>query len=60
MTIPIPPPSGEEKSANGYRQDCTPSLRLLCSITGVCLIRDPRTGGFAKIAEVTEVTAVGS
>ncbi|XP_075896522.1 ankyrin-3-like isoform X4 [Nelusetta ayraudi] len=34
MTIPVPPPSGEEGLTNGYRGDCTPSLRLLCSITG--------------------------
>ncbi|XP_031761163.1 ankyrin-3 isoform X19 [Xenopus tropicalis] len=33
MTIPIPPPSGEGVS-NGYKGDTTPSLRLLCSITG--------------------------
>ncbi|KAJ1144586.1 hypothetical protein NDU88_010884 [Pleurodeles waltl] len=33
MTIPIPPPSGEGVS-NGYKGDNTPSLRLLCSITG--------------------------
>eukprot|EP00062_Callorhinchus_milii_P001427 gi/632936549/ref/XP_007895307.1/ PREDICTED: ankyrin-3 isoform X9 [Callorhinchus milii] len=32
MTIPVPPASGEGIS-NGYRGD-TPSLRLLCSITG--------------------------
>ncbi|XP_038954764.1 ankyrin-3 isoform X15 [Rattus norvegicus] len=33
MTIPVPPPSGEGVS-NGYKGDTTPSLRLLCSITG--------------------------
>ncbi|KAM4032875.1 ankyrin-3 isoform 31-T31 [Anomaloglossus baeobatrachus] len=33
MTIPIPPPSGEGVT-NGYKGDTTPSLRLLCSITG--------------------------
>ncbi|XP_078498800.1 ankyrin-3 isoform X25 [Lissotriton helveticus] len=33
MTIPIPPPSGEGVT-NGYKGDNTPSLRLLCSITG--------------------------
>uniref|UniRef100_A0A8C5MG84 Ankyrin 3 n=1 Tax=Leptobrachium leishanense TaxID=445787 RepID=A0A8C5MG84_9ANUR len=33
MTIPVPPPSGEGIS-NGYKGDTTPSLRLLCSITG--------------------------
>ncbi|CAH2322232.1 ankyrin-3 isoform X14 [Pelobates cultripes] len=33
MTIPVPPPSGEGES-NGYKGDSTPSLRLLCSITG--------------------------
>ncbi|KAG7263187.1 hypothetical protein CRUP_035765, partial [Coryphaenoides rupestris] len=33
MTIPIPPLSGEGLS-NGYKGDCTPCLRLLCSITG--------------------------
>ncbi|XP_061611271.1 ankyrin-3-like isoform X43 [Phyllopteryx taeniolatus] len=33
MTIPVPPLSGEGLS-NGYRGDCTPCLRLLCSITG--------------------------
>ncbi|NXK44278.1 ANK3 protein, partial [Chauna torquata] len=33
MTIPVPPPSGEGV-ANGYKGDMTPSLRLLCSITG--------------------------
>ncbi|KAJ7324309.1 hypothetical protein JRQ81_017329, partial [Phrynocephalus forsythii] len=33
MTIPVPPPSGEG-IANGYKGDTTPSLRLLCSITG--------------------------
>ncbi|XP_043912336.1 ankyrin-3 isoform X2 [Protopterus annectens] len=33
MTIPVPPPSGEGIS-NGYRGEMTPSLRLLCSITG--------------------------
>ncbi|KAM3842594.1 ankyrin-3-like, partial [Diretmus argenteus] len=33
MTIPIPPLSGEGLT-NGYRGDCTPCLRLLCSITG--------------------------
>ncbi|XP_063163826.1 ankyrin-3 isoform X1 [Candoia aspera] len=33
MTIPVPPPSGEGV-ANGYKGDTTPSLRLLCSITG--------------------------
>ncbi|XP_041426795.1 ankyrin-3 [Xenopus laevis] len=33
MTIPIPPPSGEGVG-NGYKGDTTPSLRLLCSITG--------------------------
>ncbi|XP_069467313.1 ankyrin-3 isoform X2 [Ambystoma mexicanum] len=33
MTIPVPPPSGEGLS-NGYKGDNTPSLRLLCSITG--------------------------
>uniref|UniRef100_A0A8B9IXF9 Ankyrin-3 n=1 Tax=Amazona collaria TaxID=241587 RepID=A0A8B9IXF9_9PSIT len=32
MTIPVPPPSGE--GVNGYKGDMTPSLRLLCSITG--------------------------
>ncbi|XP_078422026.1 ankyrin 3b isoform X9 [Cetorhinus maximus] len=32
MTIPVPPASGGDVS-NGYRGD-TPSLRLLCSITG--------------------------
>ncbi|XP_064418789.1 ankyrin-3 isoform X3 [Latimeria chalumnae] len=37
MTIPVPPPSGEGVGngvANGYKGDTTPSLRLLCSITG--------------------------
>uniref|UniRef100_A0A803WF67 Ankyrin 3 n=1 Tax=Ficedula albicollis TaxID=59894 RepID=A0A803WF67_FICAL len=33
MTIPVPPPSGEGVT-NGYKGDTTPSLRLLCSITG--------------------------
>ncbi|XP_062833396.1 ankyrin-3 isoform X21 [Anolis carolinensis] len=33
MTIPVPPPSGEGIT-NGYKGDTTPSLRLLCSITG--------------------------
>ncbi|KAM9011637.1 ankyrin-3 isoform 7-T7 [Ara ararauna] len=33
MTIPVPPPSGEGVT-NGYKGDMTPSLRLLCSITG--------------------------
>ncbi|XP_054860235.1 ankyrin-3-like isoform X24 [Amphiprion ocellaris] len=33
MTIPVPPLSGEGLS-NGYKGDCTPCLRLLCSITG--------------------------
>uniref|UniRef100_A0A3Q3F221 Ankyrin 3 n=1 Tax=Labrus bergylta TaxID=56723 RepID=A0A3Q3F221_9LABR len=33
MTIPIPPLSGEGLT-NGYKGDCTPCLRLLCSITG--------------------------
>uniref|UniRef100_A0A8C3B2B5 Ankyrin 3 n=1 Tax=Cyclopterus lumpus TaxID=8103 RepID=A0A8C3B2B5_CYCLU len=33
MTIPIPPLSGEGL-INGYKGDCTPCLRLLCSITG--------------------------
>ncbi|CAJ1080136.1 ankyrin-3-like isoform X33 [Xyrichtys novacula] len=33
MTIPVPPLSGEGL-ANGYKGDCTPCLRLLCSITG--------------------------
>ncbi|XP_015744587.1 ankyrin-3 isoform X20 [Python bivittatus] len=33
MTIPVPPPSGEGVP-NGYKGDTTPSLRLLCSITG--------------------------
>nr|XP_020472191.1 ankyrin-3-like isoform X24 [Monopterus albus] len=33
MTIPVPPLSGEELT-NGYKGDCTPCLRLLCSITG--------------------------
>nr|XP_033797540.1 ankyrin-3 isoform X4 [Geotrypetes seraphini] len=33
MTIPVPPPSGEGVT-NGYKGDSTPSLRLLCSITG--------------------------
>ena len=33
MTIPVPPPSGEGV-INGYKGDATPSLRLLCSITG--------------------------
>ncbi|XP_019714640.1 ankyrin-3-like, partial [Hippocampus comes] len=32
MTIPVPPLSGEGLS-NGYKGDCTPCLRLLCSIT---------------------------
>ncbi|XP_058648965.1 ankyrin-3 isoform X9 [Onychostoma macrolepis] len=33
MTIPVPPLSGEGV-VNGYKGDPTPSLRLLCSITG--------------------------
>ncbi|XP_057214016.1 ankyrin-3 isoform X38 [Triplophysa rosa] len=33
MTIPVPPLSGEGVM-NGYKGDTTPSLRLLCSITG--------------------------
>ncbi|XP_063749388.1 ankyrin-3 isoform X22 [Eleginops maclovinus] len=33
MTIPVPPLSGEGLT-NGYKGDCTPCLRLLCSITG--------------------------
>ncbi|XP_030610367.1 ankyrin-3-like [Archocentrus centrarchus] len=33
MTIPVPPLSGEGLT-NGYKGDYTPSLRLLCSITG--------------------------
>ncbi|XP_048025993.1 ankyrin-3-like isoform X6 [Megalobrama amblycephala] len=33
MTIPVPPVSGEGV-VNGYKGDTTPSLRLLCSITG--------------------------
>nr|XP_055032222.1 ankyrin-3 isoform X23 [Misgurnus anguillicaudatus] len=33
MTIPVPPLSGEGV-LNGYKGDTTPSLRLLCSITG--------------------------
>ncbi|XP_029311879.1 ankyrin-3-like isoform X3 [Cottoperca gobio] len=33
MTIPVPPLSGEGVT-NGYKGDCTPCLRLLCSITG--------------------------
>ncbi|XP_061665538.1 ankyrin-3-like [Syngnathoides biaculeatus] len=33
MTIPVPALSGEGLS-NGYKGDCTPCLRLLCSITG--------------------------
>ncbi|XP_033974721.1 ankyrin-3-like isoform X7 [Trematomus bernacchii] len=33
MTIPVPPLSGEGFT-NGYKGDCTPCLRLLCSITG--------------------------
>lgn len=62
MTIPVPPPSGEEGLTNGYRGDCTPSLRLLCSITGVSLILVPQTGRVAEseVTEVTVVTATGS
>lgn len=37
MTIPVPPLSGEGLT-NGYKGDSTPCLRLLCSITGVCVI----------------------
>ncbi|KTG31997.1 hypothetical protein cypCar_00023486, partial [Cyprinus carpio] len=33
MTLPVPPLSGEGV-VNGYKGDPTPSLRLLCSITG--------------------------
>ncbi|XP_077062202.1 ankyrin 3b isoform X49 [Siphateles boraxobius] len=33
MIIPVPPVSGEGV-VNGYKGDTTPSLRLLCSITG--------------------------
>uniref|UniRef100_A0A8C1TM90 Ankyrin 3 n=1 Tax=Cyprinus carpio TaxID=7962 RepID=A0A8C1TM90_CYPCA len=33
MTIPLPPLSGDG-AVNGYKGDPTPSLRLLCSITG--------------------------
>ncbi|XP_016142837.1 ankyrin-3-like, partial [Sinocyclocheilus grahami] len=33
MTMPVPPLSGEGV-VNGYKGDPTPSLRLLCSITG--------------------------
>ncbi|XP_051523568.1 ankyrin-3-like isoform X2 [Myxocyprinus asiaticus] len=33
MTVPMPPLSGEGV-VNGYKGDTTPSLRLLCSITG--------------------------
>ncbi|XP_051529672.1 ankyrin-3-like isoform X1 [Myxocyprinus asiaticus] len=33
MTVPVPPLSGEGV-VNGYKGDTTPSLRLLCSITG--------------------------
>ncbi|XP_028915467.1 ankyrin-3 isoform X12 [Ornithorhynchus anatinus] len=33
MTIPVPPPSGEG-TTNGFKGEITPSLRLLCSITG--------------------------
>ncbi|XP_076008051.1 uncharacterized protein LOC143002019 isoform X3 [Genypterus blacodes] len=33
MTIPVPPLSGEGLT-NGYKGDCTPCLRLLCSIAG--------------------------
>lgn len=36
MTIPVPPLSGEGLT-NGYKGDCTPCLRLLCSITGASL-----------------------
>lgn len=36
MTIPVPPLSGEGLT-NGYKGDYTPSLRLLCSITGICV-----------------------
>uniref|UniRef100_A0A8D3BRI5 Ankyrin-3-like n=1 Tax=Scophthalmus maximus TaxID=52904 RepID=A0A8D3BRI5_SCOMX len=38
MTIPVPPLSGEGLT-NGYKGDCTPCLRLLCSITGECTSR---------------------
>lgn len=37
MTIPVPPLSGEGLS-NGYKGDCTPCLRLLCSITGEAVL----------------------